>query len=503
MRLLELKLINKQEDIPEIGSTVAPDTLWVYQVDNSTCEIYMSGKNGKFLKNAEIAGIFESVEAANAAISENRRYKGKTVYIESNGVFQEYWWKVGLDDEHLVVKASSLNATLANGNQLPRGTEIEFISGETPDLPPGQETGDVVLGLGTGVDGTSIVFNNNSPSEWGNAKSSANIVFGYNAFNSYDGSLPAISNISIGASSLKSLKETSNSVVIGQTALTNFKGDSETVDYPTAVDAYGEGYEDWGKFAGNVAIGPFAGVGLVDGYGNIYIGNAVGQRPANENGMIVIHAMKTLGGSGSQNSHSVDYPLILGSGIERFLQVAGEFRITQHHNPTVDEILESDSICLLREVSIELGHTSLRLAPVSKVDIVKSALTDGGFNLTLDQQEELNSKINGLPLKLGLYNAQNNGSYSYTTGWCCTNKIPVSEGDIVRRISSRGFVVNLSSTGNPYYFFDSSGNLIDGTFQDGELIPAKSDIVIPNGVAYIGVAETTAYTLKVFIQKAN
>lgn len=499
-REFEIKLINKQEDIPEIGSIVQSDTLWVYQVDDTTCELYMSGKNGKFLKNAEIAGIFQSVEAANEAIPTNRRYKGKTVYIESNGVFQEYWWKVGVDDEHLVVKASSLNATLANGNQLPRGAEIEFISGETPDLPPGQETGDVVLGLGTGVDGTSIVFNNNSPSEWGNAKSSANIVFGYNAFNSYDGSLPAISNISIGASSLKSLKETSNSVVIGQTALTNFKGDSDTVDYPTAVDAYGAGYEDWGKFAGNVAIGPFAGAGLVDGYGNIYIGNAVGQRPANENGKIVIHTAKNLGGAGSQAVSNEYYPLIFGEvtpNLYRKFQIAGKFMVTEHHNPTTTDIFDSDELCIFRKVPTEDGHTSLQITPINKVDIIKSALTDGQFSLTLDQQEELSKKMGNFPVSPGFLNKSNGNRQDYTSIWC-TDFIEVSEGDVVRRI---GDTLNTdASAASPICWYDEEKNWISSYLGAMDTI---HDEVVPAGAHYVRLCSHTRRSLKVFIQKAN
>lgn len=69
-------------------------------------------------------GPYESIEAANAAITPNRRAIGRTVAImESKGAV-EYWYKSGIRDEDLVLKVMEVVPVLEYTADFPQGTVL-------------------------------------------------------------------------------------------------------------------------------------------------------------------------------------------------------------------------------------------------------------------------------------------------------------------------------------------------------------------------------------------
>lgn len=97
---------------------------------------------------------YASVAEANTAVVSAYRHKGKTVLIDLGSGAEEYWWKNGITDVDLIVKADVSKpwkvVLTSNGSYvLPAGMKISEII-----LTPGE---DMTLRIGTTADGEEIM----------------------------------------------------------------------------------------------------------------------------------------------------------------------------------------------------------------------------------------------------------------------------------------------------------------------------------------------------------
>lgn len=75
-------------------------------------------------------GPYESTDAAIAVIPKTSRTRGMTVGIYTDDTFEEWWWKLGTEDEDLVPKISDQLPVLAYSDEYPEGKTLNYEIGE-------------------------------------------------------------------------------------------------------------------------------------------------------------------------------------------------------------------------------------------------------------------------------------------------------------------------------------------------------------------------------------
>lgn len=86
----------------------------------------LDGRSGVWDSNAQRPYL--TVTEANTSINSLQRYIGLTVYIKGVGdQMQEYWYRDGVNDEHLVQKNNwSIFTSAADGNVVIKGGQLIF-----------------------------------------------------------------------------------------------------------------------------------------------------------------------------------------------------------------------------------------------------------------------------------------------------------------------------------------------------------------------------------------
>ncbi|MDO5509548.1 MAG: hypothetical protein Q4F57_02520 [Weeksellaceae bacterium] len=392
MRTLRIHQFGTAAEIPEEGTYLAdrPDTLFVFQTDDRSCEFYMTDNAGLFLKVKQITGTYQSVQDALDSIASTRRYVGRIISVKNQyEQINLHWFRDGIEDEDLIPFAPSLENVMANGNELPKGQKIVFVSTSETNVPDeyrDQFENQYRLGIHTGLDGTNVIFSDTALELVSDdVVMSGNVVLGANSLANQEG--PAFGIVALGNSALNRMKTGGASTAIGNAALYEYEGTKEDERYKQ--------YDGFGKQAYNVAVGYWSGRGLKEGSGNIYIGSFTGSRPAEEWNTLVIHSSNSHTGSGQTvgsvtSPNQVGYPLLLGKFDERWFQVAGKIRTNNHQNPVVTDFAEVNELYAARRSGTS---TYRELVPVNKVDFVKNILLSNGFSLTEAEKDLLAEKL--------------------------------------------------------------------------------------------------------------
>lgn len=307
-------------------------------------------------------GYYDSVEAANTAITQNMRKIAKTVLIkntytrevpvldengepvldendvqvtetETKDVYDEFWWKDGLADENLIRKAPTLNAVLENGKTIQGNKGVVFVGNEDANLPEDWFTDGVKSKLWTGEDGTNVIFStldeiNPDVFFYGNValgiRTLENIESGWG-------------NSIVGVVAAKRAKYAAMLTALGFGTFLTFEG-KDLSHYRSMSAPYGKGTP-------NIAIGYRAGNGLKEGWGNVYIGDVLNNRPAVEFNQLAIGSSWDVG-SGSETPTSSNYALIRGDFRRRWFQIAGKFRLNNHQNAPITDFSEANELAV-------------------------------------------------------------------------------------------------------------------------------------------------------------
>lgn len=355
-----LQEIKITETAPAVGSTRQPNTIFIVPITDKTCDMYASDNNGIVRATSVQVPVFNSIEEANSSISPANRFEGKTIIIKktyskeipvldeegdpvldeegepvmetiSTNVYFQYWWRNGIEDENLISFAPPLSAVLENGNEVPVGKELIFLSIEEANVPPEYRVSEGLMRLGVGKDATNFYLTNSGMKEIeGDNLFYHNFLLGGIAARKHKG--PLFSTIAIGGN-LGDICKTSAAVALGTNVMTNFRGVA-----PAETDYY-DYKEPWGTVNFNSAIGYSAGQYLQEGFGNILIGNCTSS-PSNRemNHTLMIGSDRRFVTFGkyskrySSSSNELKSPIIVGKFDEKWLEINGVLKLRPHYN---------------------------------------------------------------------------------------------------------------------------------------------------------------------------
>lgn len=174
--------------------------------------------------------------------------------------------------------------------------------------------------------------------------------------------------------------------VIGSQALKNFKGIDDSLPYNKTN----------GQIVHkNIMIGYGAGQGLVEGGNNIFIGDSVGLHHSNNRpyvlfNKLMIHSSKYPGTDPERKeiANTSTYPLIYGDFAERWFQLAGQHKVTKHHNPLID-INETNEVAVFKSDN----NYVKTLSSVNKIELVKNVLLSDELTFTPEEQSKIKQKL--------------------------------------------------------------------------------------------------------------
>lgn len=394
--LQEIRIVQAGQE-PAVGSTQDPNIIWIVPITDKICDMYTSDNNGIVRATSVQTPLYDSVQEANENILPANRFEGKTVlirtiYIFNEGqpeeeeveVFNEYWYQDGIADGDLVLKGNSLAAVLENNNKIPLGQVIQFIPESDANLPEELQNSIENIKISTGPIGQDIVFSDFDVQGAGDAVFNMNVILGVGNLMEFNPTKPLFGTIIVGAAALNKAGggATSASIAIGGQALQDFEGLNEDATYYN----FGGG---WGRVASNIAIGYWAGRGMKEGSGNIYIGNSTASRPSTESNKLVIHSAKGPGDGSNDPTNLSFFPLIFADFDERWFLLSGKFRYNRNANPVVTDYSDEDYFIVM--------DTDGEFHPVDKHDFISDLLEEKrkSYKINLELDISVDTPVTG------------------------------------------------------------------------------------------------------------
>lgn len=379
MRILQVKILNKTDDAPEVGSTVhQEDTLFVKQISDTEMKLLLSDGNGKVLAisnpeatNSSSTDTLKSIVSrengniTNKELSFENEYPAKLGY--SLGEKYNYWWGTGYDEEK--DKNSEYSGTYninigANNNANGKKGSNNILYGHY-NLYSGPQNSENNLLLGVSNLDSSTVnkafgnimlgFHNAGNSDKSIGNYTNNIAIGYNNDIGRTGSQRMDIPTDIVAKNISLLNEYDKQIYGYEAQDAKIDAVSNNITLGQKNNAY-EHYTPT-KSIGSINIGSGNTKGVYKDYFNIYLGNHINThyvgkaQPQSYGNIIIGNFIKTWQDNGILAIHNstegfteVQNSLIYGGFRDRFLKINGKLIINPTYAPQIDDTFNKVAI---------------------------------------------------------------------------------------------------------------------------------------------------------------